>query len=72
MAPRVSTWDREQVAEYRAFDKKGAIVSSKEVTDTDSAVAWGMGVAMKGAVLVERRDGEEWVCFQEYRRGQQG
>ncbi len=42
------------MTEYRAFDKKGAIVSSEDVTETDSAVAWGIHVALKGAALIER------------------
>jgi hypothetical protein len=57
----------EDVTEYRAFDKKGVIVSSEDLTGTDSAVAWGIRVALKGAALIERRDGDEWVCFEEYR-----
>ncbi len=60
------------MTEYRAFDKKGAIVSSEDVTGTDSAVAWGIHVALRGAALIERWDGDEWVCFQEYRNNHQG
>jgi hypothetical protein len=62
----------EHVTEYRAFDNKGVIISSEDVTGTDSAVAWGIRVAVKGAVLVERWDGDEWVCFEEYRSDQAG
>jgi hypothetical protein len=72
MALRAPTWHLGGVTEYRAFDKKGVIVSSEDVTETDAAVAWGMGVALNGAVLVERRDGDEWVCFQEYHRSNGG
>ena len=59
------------MAEYRAFDKHGAIIGSDELTDTDAALAWGIGIVGKGAVLVERRDGENWVCFQEYRKARE-
>lgn len=55
------------MSEYRAFDKFGAIIDRQELGDTDSAVAWGISVAVKGAALVERKDGEDWVCFEEYR-----
>lgn len=58
------------VTQYRAFDKKGAIIGEDDLTDTDSALSWGVRVATKGAVLIERMDGEEWVCFEEYRRSQ--
>jgi hypothetical protein len=57
----------DDVTEYRAFDNKGVIVSLEDLTGTDSAVAWGIRAAVQGAVLVERRDGDEWVCFEEYR-----
>ena len=55
------------MTEYRAFDKSGAIVGQNDVTDTDDALAWGFGIALNGAVLIERKDGEHWVCFQEFR-----
>jgi hypothetical protein len=55
------------VSEYRAFDKSGAIIDRQELDDTDSAVAWGIAVAVKGAALVERKSGEDWVCFEEFR-----
>jgi hypothetical protein len=59
------------VTEYRAFDKKGAIIGEDDLTDTDEALSWGVRVAVKGAVLIERKAGEEWVCFEEYRRSHQ-
>ena len=55
------------MTEYRAFDKSGAIVGLDDLTDMDAALAWGFGIAREGAVLIERKDGEHWVCFQEYR-----
>jgi hypothetical protein len=55
------------MTEYRAFDKTGVIVGLDELGDTDAALAWGFAIATKGAVLIERKDGEHWVCFQEYR-----
>lgn len=54
--------------EYRAFDNLGAIVDRQDVTGPDAAVVWVVSVATKGAVLIERRSGEDWVCFEEYRR----
>jgi hypothetical protein len=58
------------MTEYRAFDKTGVIVGLDDLADTDDALAWGFGIARKGAVLIERKDGEHWVCFQEYRNMQ--
>lgn len=53
--------------EYRAFDRRGFLLSQQEVSDTDSALAWGIAVAVRGAVLVEGRNGDDWVCFEQYR-----
>jgi hypothetical protein len=64
-----SAWHRVPMTEYRAFDNKGAVVGSQDLSDTDSAVAWGISVAVKGAVLVERKSGDEWICFEEFRAG---
>jgi len=56
------------MSEYRAFDQSGVLIAAKDITDTDSAVAWGISVAVKGARLVERKSGDDWICFQEYHR----
>jgi hypothetical protein len=55
------------MTEYRAFDKSGVIIGLDDLSDTDAALAWGFTIARKGAALVERKAGEHWVCFQEYR-----
>jgi hypothetical protein len=60
------------MSEYRAFDKTGVIIDQQDLADTDSAVAWGITVAVKGAALIERKSGDDWVCFQEFRRDQEG
>jgi hypothetical protein len=56
------------MSEYRAFDEHGVVIGATDINDTDSAVAWGISVAVKGAALVERKSGNDWVCFQEYHR----
>jgi hypothetical protein len=60
------------MSEYRAFDKSGVIIDQQDLADTDSAVAWGITVAVKGAALIERKSGDDWVCFQEFRRDHEG
>jgi hypothetical protein len=55
------------MAEYRAFDNRGVIIALQEVSDTDSAISWGVRVGMNGAAMIERKVGEDWVCFQEFR-----
>jgi hypothetical protein len=60
-------WHRGRVAEYRAFDKNGGIIGVQDLSDTDSAIAWGVKIGMNGAALIERKIGEDWVCFQEFR-----
>jgi hypothetical protein len=66
MAPESTPWDRGHMTEYRAFDKKGALISHEDLAETDSAVAWGMTMGFNGAALIERKAGEDWVCFVEY------
>ena len=58
------------MTEYRAFDKKGTLVSQQVLAETDSAVARGMTIALEGAALIERKAGADWVCFVEYLNGQ--
>ena len=58
------------MAEYRAFDKRGAIIGLEDLSDTDSAIAWGFQIALDGAALIERKVGDDWVCFQEFRDSQ--
>ncbi len=60
------------MSEYRAFDKTGVIIDQQDLVDTDSAVAWGITVIVKGAALIERKSCDDWVCFQEFVRGQEG
>jgi len=55
------------VAEYRAFDNRGVIIGLEDLSDTDSAIAWGVKIGLNGAALIERKVGEDWVCFQEFR-----
>ena len=55
------------VAEYRAFDKHGVIMGVEELGDTDSGIAWGVKIGLDGAALIERKVGDDWVCFQEFR-----
>jgi hypothetical protein len=55
------------VTEYRAFDNRGVIIGLEDLSDTDSAIAWGFKIAMNGAALIERKVAEDWVCFQEFR-----
>jgi hypothetical protein len=59
------------MSEYRAFDGSGVVIAAEEINDTDSAVAWGMSITAQGARLVERKAGDDWVCFQEYYRSHQ-
>lgn len=54
------------MTEYRAFDKKGILISHEDLAGTDAAVAWGMTMGFNGAALIERKAGEDWVCFVEY------
>ena len=58
------------MTEYRAFDQRGVILRRDELSDLDAALAWGFAIAREGAALIERKDGEHWVCFQEYRDSQ--
>jgi hypothetical protein len=55
------------VAEYRAFDNRGVIIGLEDLNDTDSAIAWGVKIGKNGAALIERKVGDDWVCFQEFR-----
>jgi hypothetical protein len=59
-------WIEDDVAEYRAFDRSGVIIDQQTLEDTDAAVAWGIAVVVQQAALVERKDGDDWVCFREY------
>lgn len=54
------------MTEYRAFDKKGALVSHEDLTEADAGVAWGVQAVLEGAALFERKDGDNWVCLFEY------
>jgi hypothetical protein len=55
------------MAEYRAFDKHGVIMGVEELGDTDAGIAWGVKIGLHGAALIERKVGDDWVCFQEFR-----
>ena len=59
--------DGGRVVEYRAFDNHGVIIGLEDLDDTDSAIAWGVRIGLNGVALIERKVGEDWVCFQEFR-----
>jgi hypothetical protein len=65
-------WHRVEMPQYRAFDKRGNLIGSQEISDSDTAIAWAIAIVHHGAALFDRKSGDEWVCFLEYRNGQLG
>ena len=60
------------MCEYRAFDKTGVIIDQRDLVDTDSAVAWGITIMVKGAALIERKSGERLGVLPGVRAGPRG
>ena len=59
------------VAECRAFDNHGVTIGVEELGDTGAGIAWGLKIGLNGAALIERKVGDDWVCFQEFRDNEQ-